>query len=302
MADSFHVDTRKLLQGGELIGTALVSQKYRELAAAFSVGRKRRFIRMAERGLLRCISCFNGLRSGSWPPAAMPLSLKHGYTMGGEVPVVQCYLNDIKAGGLKWTPASLWWNPGKIRRKVGYYGKTDLALYDALDHYPVRGKQLVIVGSETPWYECIAAEYGAAVMTIEYRKVVCTIPGLEVVTPEQFAAHPRRFDAALSISAIEHDGLGRYGDALDPDGDIRAMADFKRLLKDGGILFLSVPVGLDALVWNAHRVYGRKRLPRLLEGWRILAAYDFHDAMLDKGPLGSFDNQPVFVLTPALRY
>jgi SAM-dependent methyltransferase len=248
---------------------------------------------------LWCNNRINGWLSGRWAPREIPAELRDEYTLGGEVPVVPWYLNDIKSGDLKWTTRSIWWQPERIRqRKTAYYGKTDTALYDALDRHSIRGKELVIVGSQTPWYECIATQYGAAVTTIEYRRVACEIPGLTVMTPDEFAAKPRLFDAALSISSIEHDGLGRYGDPLDPNGDLRAMADFKRLLKPGGILFLSVPVGLDAVVWNAHRVFGRKRLPRLLEGWRTLGTYDFQDAMLDLGPLGGFDNQPVLVLTP----
>ena len=72
----------------------------------------------------------------------------------------------------------------------------------------------------------------------------------------------------------------------------------KRLLRPGGLLFLAVPVGLDALAWNAHRIYGRKRLPLLLDGWRTVATYGFEEKMLDEGPLGRFDRQPTFVLTP----
>jgi hypothetical protein len=252
-----------------------------------------------DRGFRWCLNHVNGWRSGRWPPRVIPEELRGRYTQGGEIPVMPWYLNDIRPGGLRWTPRSWWWRPDRVRRRgTGYYGKTDLALYDALDRHGIRGKDLVVVGSETPWYECIATRYGAAVTTIEYRKISCTIPGLTVTTPDEFAASPRRFDAALSVSSIEHDGLGRYGDPLDPDGDLRAMAELKRMLKPGGALFLSVPVGPDVLVWNAHRIYGRKRLPRLLDGWRTLAAYDFQDAMLDLGPLGAYERQPVFVLTP----
>ena len=37
-----------------------------------------------------------------------------------------------------------------------------------------------------------------------------------------------RFDVVLSISSVEHDGLGRYGDALDPDADLHAMRFLQR--------------------------------------------------------------------------
>ena len=248
---------------------------------------------------LPILSVYNGIRSWRWPPSQIPDELRSAYTMEGKIPVVRWYLNDIRTGGLTWTTKSWWWSPEKVRRRgTAYYGKTDKYLYEALDAHSIRDKQLVIVGSEFPWYECIATSYGAAVTTIEYRQVHCRIPGLTVVTPTEFQAHPRKFDVALSISSIEHDGLGRYGDPLNPTGDLRAMDEFRSLLEPDGFLLLAVPVGLDALVWNAHRVYGHERLPRLLAGWRIIASYGYNESLLDQGPLGSFANQPVFVLQP----
>lgn len=42
--------------------------------------------------------------------------------------------------------------------------------------------------------------------------------------------------------------LGRYGDPLDPDGDLKAMKLVYSMLKPGGLLFLTVPVGPDVVV------------------------------------------------------
>jgi hypothetical protein len=66
-------------------------------------------------------------------------------------------------------------------------------------------------------------------------------------------------------------------------------------LKPGGLLFLSVPVGFDALAWNAHRIYGRKRFPLLTEGWEVLDSFGFTEDRFD-AKLGEWDPQPVFVL------
>jgi hypothetical protein len=73
-------------------------------------------------------------------------------------------------------------------------------------------------------------------------------------------------------SAIEHVGLaGRYGVTKDrPDGDIEAMKILKIILKPGGKMLLTIPVGQDNFFKPLHRVYGKERLPRLLEGWEIL--------------------------------
>ncbi|SRR6266571_3985262 len=50
-----------------------------------------------------------------------------------------------------------------------------------------------------------------------------------------------RFDAIVSLSAIEHIGLGAYGDPLDPSGDISAMQNAYLWLKQGGWVYLDVP-------------------------------------------------------------
>ena len=57
------------------------------------------------------------------------------------------------------------------------------------------------------------------------------------------------FDAAFAISSLDHDGLGRYGDPINPTADVEAMQRLRCLLRDHGLLFLTVPVGPDALVW-----------------------------------------------------
>ena len=88
----------------------------------------------------------------------------------------------------------------------------------------------------------------------------------------------------MSISNFEHDGLGRYGDPIDPNGDLRAMSEMQALVKPNGFLILGVPVARDAVVWNAHRLYGRVRLPLLLRGWSVDAFVGF-DGQVPVPPL-----------------
>ena len=47
----------------------------------------------------------------------------------------------------------------------------------------------------------------------------------------------------LSLSSFDHDGLGRYGDPLNPDADIAAMKTVARVLNDHGLLILTIPIG-----------------------------------------------------------
>lgn len=57
------------------------------------------------------------------------------------------------------------------------------------------------------------------------------------------------------MHVVEHIGLGRYGDQLDYNGDIKAILELKRVLKSGGSLLFVVPVGAPRICFNAHRIY-----------------------------------------------
>lgn len=62
------------------------------------------------------------------------------------------------------------------------------------------------------------------------------------------------------MHTVEHIGLGRYGDEIDPDGDLKAIKELKRVLaKDGSLLFV-VPVGNPKIEFNAHRIYSYKQI------------------------------------------
>lgn len=57
------------------------------------------------------------------------------------------------------------------------------------------------------------------------------------------------------MHTIEHIGLGRYGDPIDPDADLKAISELKRVLATGGSLLFVVPVGKPKIAFNAHRIY-----------------------------------------------
>lgn len=57
------------------------------------------------------------------------------------------------------------------------------------------------------------------------------------------------------MHTVEHVGLGRYGDPLDPDGDLKAIKELIRVLAPGGDLLFVVPVGKPKIEYNAHRIY-----------------------------------------------
>jgi SAM-dependent methyltransferase len=69
-----------------------------------------------------------------------------------------------------------------------------------------------------------------------------------------------------SLHAVEHIGLGRYGDPVDPAGHLKAVAELERILAPGGELYFSTPVGRQRLVFNKHRIFDPLAVPRLFGG------------------------------------
>jgi len=160
-------------------------------------------------------------------------------------------------------------------RSRNYYPETDGWLHEALGKYPVTDKHILIIGSEEPYYEGIAIHSGAEVMMVEYQRVTSDHPKLMTMTAEEFEKDTRLFDGAISISSVEHSGLGRYGDPLDPDGDLKAMKVLADKLRQGSLCYLAVPVGVDQILWNAHRVYGRTRFPLLIRDFELIDSFGF---------------------------
>jgi SAM-dependent methyltransferase len=62
------------------------------------------------------------------------------------------------------------------------------------------------------------------------------------------------------MHTVEHIGLGRYGDELDAEGDIKAISELKRVLAPGGDILFVTPVGIPKTEFNAHRIYSYEQI------------------------------------------
>ena len=72
------------------------------------------------------------------------------------------------------------------------------------------------------------------------------------------------------MHTIEHVGLGRYGDALDPDGDLTSILELIRVLAKGGHLLFVVPVGKAKIVFNGHRIYSFEQIISYFAGIELI--------------------------------
>lgn len=252
------------------------------------------------KGLIICFLILTNLCQSA-PIKTIPDHLYADFTMNGTIPVRYCYIDNSYSSDKPtvYTTEQIQKYIGMAKaKKTFYYNQTDTYLYQALEKYLpyIVNKNVAVMGSVTPWYESILLHYGAKPTTIEYNKIVSLDPRLEIITVEEYNQHPCLFDAILSISSYEHDGLGRYGDPINPFGDLEAMKKNKAMLKEDGLLFLAVPIGKDLLLWNLHRVYGKLRLKALLNGWQVVSYFGFTTEDLDGS--NEIIHQPIFVLKP----
>jgi SAM-dependent methyltransferase len=72
------------------------------------------------------------------------------------------------------------------------------------------------------------------------------------------------------MHVVEHIGLGRYGDLLDPEGDLKAIDELIRVTAPGGSLLFVVPVGRPRLMFNAHRIYAYYDIVRYFKGMELV--------------------------------
>jgi SAM-dependent methyltransferase len=95
------------------------------------------------------------------------------------------------------------------------------------------------------------------VIFLDYRPLVSQLTGLACLAGDILAL-PFADGSVHSLSClhvIEHIGLGRYGDPLDPHGTRKAARELSRVLAPGGNLFLATPVGRPRVCFNAHRIH-----------------------------------------------
>lgn len=73
------------------------------------------------------------------------------------------------------------------------------------------------------------------------------------------------YDSISSLHAIEHFGLGRYGDSIDYYGHLKAINNIYSMLKQNGTFYFSVPIGPQRIEFNAHRIFSLDYLIQILK-------------------------------------
>ncbi len=168
------------------------------------------------------------------------------------------------------------------------FRETHPCLYDRTDATPVDGHYFhqaawamrriaerapslhVDVGSHNHWVACMATQ--VPVKSVDIRPLHLRLEGLECCAGSLLALPfpPESVESISCLHVVEHVGLGRYGDPLEPQGTARACAELARVLAPGGRLYLSLPVGRPRVCFNAHRVTDPSAVADMCAGLRLL--------------------------------
>jgi len=258
-----------------------------------------------------CLNLFKKLRYPNKtliirPPLKMPPDdLLNEFIQNGEMPITNYwYSNDVYSDSnsdskslpviISGKEFSGWLDLVKNNKPLNYGNQ---CLQTTMTNYSdqIKEKSIVVIGTQLPWIEAIAYHLSASkITTLDYTRKKYETNKLEWLHVNDYLDDLimnnkiELFDNSASFSSIEHSGLGRYGDPLAPNGDIEAVQQVHCLLKNNGLFFLGLPTSADDssyIEFNVHRVYGSKRLNRLLKGWTFIQkvrAKDWHSVFVLK--------------------
>ena len=238
-------------------------------------------------------------------PKEIPDVLRDEFTMNGSIPIGEFYFDQAYLGGEAltsiWTGRMVEQYIRDVRDRKPAFSYDNSPFFSLFDANPdiVAEKRGVVIGSENPWLESFLLAYGSTdVTTVEFGSISSEDSRIKTYTPDSFDSSFMRgdiekFDYAFTYSSIEHDGLGRYGDILNPAGDLLTVRKLMDIVKPGGLVFIGVPCGQDQLLWNAHRVYGPVRFQQLFAGLDLLGVFP-QESRLGMAVHGVW--QPIWVL------
>lgn len=129
-------------------------------------------------------------------------------------------------------------------------------LYVARKIHTANPPKHVDIGSRVDGFVAHVASF-RQLEVIDIRPITAKIPGIEFKQGNLMNLAPELAgycDSLSCLHALEHFGLGRYGDPIDPTGHEAGLRNMAKMLCSGGTLYLSVPIGLGRVEFNGQRV------------------------------------------------
>jgi len=203
-----------------------------------------------------------------------------------------------------------YWSENYINLLIGTpsepndYPNALLDLNNCLDNLNLNlfDKKILVIGSISPWIECfLLSKTANIVYTTDVNLINIESEKIVFILESELSNY--KFDLIVSFSSIEHIGLGRYGDEINPDGDLNYVNNLLNIIHDKSYLLIGIPVSENYLVdGNWHRIYDEKRIQELFNSYEIL--FTSKNGVINKKIDYSFDtnyncdwqNQPIIAL------
>jgi SAM-dependent methyltransferase len=149
----------------------------------------------------------------------------------------------------------------------------------------------VDIGSQVQFVGMLAAFI--PVTFVDIRPLQINVPNLTSISGSllnlPFASSS--IDSLSCLHVVEHVGLGRYRDPLDPQGTLKAVRELSRVLAQSGHLYISIPIGQPRICFNAHRIHSPDQIIEYLSDLELVE-FSVED---DRGTLLLIDTQPELV-------
>ncbi|MDD0815389.1 DUF268 domain-containing protein [Curvibacter sp. HBC28] len=163
--------------------------------------------------------------------------LKRQYT--GALELVPCLHDWYEEGGS--TKNEYFWQDLLVARKI----------------HQAQPSRHVDIGSRVDGFVAHVASF-RTIEVFDIRPISTQIPGIVFRQGNLMSDTPPAENYCDSISclhALEHFGLGRYGDPVQPLGYRDGIRNLSRMLKTDGVLYLATPMGQPRIEFNAQNVF-----------------------------------------------
>lgn len=125
------------------------------------------------------------------------------------------------------------------------------------------GSTVLLVGILSQFTKCFS---------VDIRPIEANLEGLNIVSGSvlDLPFKDNEVPCLTTMCVLEHIGLGRYGDPLNPIGTQDAIREIMRVIKPNGVVIYSVPVGINILEFNANRRFQYEKAATLFKGWEMV--------------------------------
>jgi SAM-dependent methyltransferase len=158
----------------------------------------------------------------------------------------------------------------------------------------VQPETVLDIGSYRAFVFGLLAGFRLTTVDVRARKVIHPNETSVASDASDLKIPDRSFDVVTSLCALEHFGLGRYGDTFDPDGDIKAVREMARVLKPGARLILTTSItrAQPSIAYNAHRIYSYEMLKSMFGGLELEEEQFYSNRLRRSCPMADVTDRP----------